>query len=86
MVEWNNARVLEESKRRDRLVDHIVDVGDKEVKLNFALNIALAAFSFVAFVVTREVVSFSFMAVPAVSIAFNIYKESKGDKDSGKDE
>lgn len=80
MVEWNNARVLEESKRRDRLVDHIIDSGSREIKLNFILNAVLAGLSFLAFVITREAVSFSFMAVPAVSVAFNIYKESRNDK------
>lgn len=81
MVEWNNARVMDESKRRDKIVDHIIYTERKGVNYNFILNLAFSTFSFVSFILTRDPASFGFMAVPAVSVVFNIYKERKSSKD-----
>lgn len=85
MVAWNDAKILDESKRLDKLVDSSIKQANRENLFSFALNFLFAALAFVSFLATSSPASFGFLAVPGVTIAINGVKILSG-KDRYKDE
>lgn len=81
MVDWNNARTIDESNRLDKIVDASTKCVAREQWFTFVLNLSFAAMTLVAFVMTGNVVSFGFMAVPAISIFVNVRKRKMDDED-----
>ena len=81
IVLWNNAMILDESARADRLTDAAIKQSKVELILNFVVNVVFALASLVAFVVTGDVLSFGFLAIPAVSIVINLYREKHSEDD-----
>lgn len=81
MVDWNNARTIDESNRLDKIVDASTKGAAREQWLTFVLNLSFAAMTLIAFVITGDVVSFGFMAVPAISIFVNVKRRKRDDED-----
>ena len=77
IVAWGNARIIDESERLNRLVDASIESVKREQRMNFMLNALFAILSFIAFVVTGSLWSFSLMAVPVVSVVVNIKDKDK---------
>ena len=71
MVAWNDAKIIEESKRQDRIVDAGIKEARRENTFSFVLNAGFALISLIAFLVTKDPASFGFLAVPGVSIVIN---------------
>lgn len=87
MVAWNNAKILDESKRLDKLVDAGIKQVSRENIFSFILNLGFAILSAVTFILTGNLVSFGFLAIPSVSIVFNgisILRKDKHDSDRSK--
>ena len=87
MVAWNNAKIIDESKRLDKLVDAGIKQVNRENVFSFILNAGFAIISLIAFVATRDPASFGFLAVPGISIVFNgfsILRKEKSDSESEK--
>ena len=85
MVAWNDARILDESKRHDKITDAAISQANKGQWLSFVLNALFAVLSFAAFIVTGSIVSFGFLAIPGISVVFNIVQNSKDKKESKED-
>ena len=66
MVAWNNAKILDESKRLDKLVDAGIKQVSRENVFSFVLNAGFAIVSLIAFIATRDPASFGFLAVPGI--------------------
>ena len=81
MVSWNDAKIVDESKRLDKLVDASIEEAKRENTLSFALNVLFLLGSFAAFMITRDPLSFGFLSVPGVTIAVNVWKDRKDSKD-----
>lgn len=71
MMSWNDAKIIDESKRLDKLVDADIRQSSVDSLMSFLINIVFALISFLAFVITGNPASFGFLAVPGVSIAIN---------------
>lgn len=81
MVEWNNARVIDESKRLDRIVDAAVVDGRRRAWITFLISSVSMIASSIAFVITGSVLALSPLSVPTVTIAVNIAKSIRDGKD-----
>lgn len=83
MVDWNNARTVDESKRLTMLAESIKKGVVRDQWLSFALNVSFALMSFAALLATGSALSFGFLAIPAVSVAVNIVNDKrKPDKEN----
>lgn len=80
MVAWNDASIIDASKREDKLVDAAIKQAKVGQGLSFVLNLVFTALSFVGFVATGSLASFGFMSVPVISVGFNIWKDSRSGK------
>lgn len=72
MVAWNDAQIIDASKRLDRFADAAVSSIERDSVLTFSLNLVFAILSFIAFIVTGSVWSYGLLAIPGVSIAVNV--------------
>lgn len=79
IISWNNALIIDESRRADKLTDAAISQSRAELYLNFAVNVVFTVSSLVAFVATGDAASFGFLAIPAVTVAVNIYRRKKED-------
>ncbi|MEC4273425.1 hypothetical protein VJ923_09680 [Adlercreutzia sp. R25] len=88
MVAWNDASIIDASKREDKLVDAAIRQAKVGQGLSFVLNLVFTVLSFAGFVVTGNLASFGFMSVPVISVGFNIWKDRQADKakDTGRSE
>lgn len=89
MVEWNDAQIIDESGRNDRLVDAAIKQKRRGQLYSFLLNGIFAVLAFAAFVITKDAASFSLLAVPGATIAVNVVLDlkNKGRRaDDGQDE
>lgn len=77
MVQWNNARTIDESRRQDRLVDAIIEESKRENWQTFVLSLVFAAFAFIAFIVTGSAWSYGMLAVPGASIVVNFVRNHR---------
>lgn len=85
MVAWNDARIIDESKRLDAAVDALITQKNKAQWMAFSVNVLFLIATFLSFVWTGSPASFGFLAVPGVSIAFNIVRDSRsGEHDEGR--
>lgn len=82
MIEWNDAQILDESRRNDKLVDCFVKNQNRNQVLSFAINFGFLLASFVSFLITRDPVSFGFLSVPGITIAVNLWKDRDKEDDS----
>lgn len=86
MVAWNDAKIIDESKRLDKLVEASIRETSKENTFSFILNAGFALISMVVFLATKEPMSFSFLAVPGISIVINgvsILRKDKKEPEDG---
>lgn len=81
MIAWNDAKILDESKRLDRIVDETILNSKRESWFSFILNLVFSVGSVALFLATENPFSFGLLSVPGISIVFNFAKEIKG-KDS----
>lgn len=81
MVAWNDTKLADESKRLDRIADAAISQANRGQWLSFALNAVFAVASFVAFILTGDAAAFGFLAIPGISVVFNIVKDNKSEKD-----
>lgn len=86
MVAWNDAKIIDESKRLDKLVEASIRETSKENTFSFILNAGFALISMVVFLATKEPMSFGFLAVPGISIVINgvsILRKDKKEPEDG---
>lgn len=81
MVEWNNANIIDGSKRMDRIVDSAISAVRRDAFFSFVLNLVFAISAVVAFILTGNAWSYGMLAVPGISIAINYVKDKKSNKD-----
>ena len=74
MLEWNDAQILDASRRNDGLARGEIAQGRREQWFSFILNIAFLGAAFFSFAMTQNAASFGFLAVPGVTIAVNLYR------------
>lgn len=74
MLAWNDAQIVDGAKRNDKLANAEIKQGAREQWLSFILNALFIAAAFFAFVITGNAASLSFLAVPGVTVAVNIYR------------
>jgi hypothetical protein len=80
MIEWNDAQILDESRRNDKLVDCFVKNQNRNQILSFAINFGFLLASFISFLITRDPASFGFLSVPGITIAVNLWKDREKKK------
>lgn len=89
MVAWNDAKIIDESRRQDKIVEAGIKEARRENTFSFVLNAGFAVISLIAFLATKDPASFGFLAVPGVSIAINgvnILRKGKGKSDKDEDD
>lgn len=78
IIAWNDAQIIDESKRLDKLTDAVISNRRASLMTSFIINLVFVASTFVSFVVTNgNLASFGFLAVPGVSVVFNIWRDRK---------
>lgn len=82
MVAWNDAQILDESKRNDKLTDAFISQKKVGQWLTFLINGIFTLVTFVAFLITRDPASFGFLAIPGVTIAINVWQSKHDRSDS----
>ena len=86
IIAWNDAQIIDESKRLDKLTDAVISNRKMSLVTSFIINLVFVVFTFVSFIVTNgNPASFGFLAVPGVSVVFNIWRDSK-DADRNRDD
>lgn len=78
MIEWNDAKILDESRRLDRIVDEVVLNSKRDSWFSFILNLVFSVGSIVLFFATKNPFSFGLLSIPGINIVFNFAKEAKG--------
>lgn len=71
MVAWNDAKIIDESARLDKLTDANIKQTKIESILSFVLNFSFVAIAFIAFIVTKDIASFGFLSIPGITIVIN---------------
>lgn len=79
MVAWNDAQIIDASKRDDKLTNAFIRSRTRDQWLSFAINAIFIFAAFISFIVTGDPSSFGFLAIPGVNIAFNIWKSRRDD-------
>lgn len=77
MTDWNDAKIIDESKRLDKITDAAIANIKLESILTFAINALFAMTAFLAFVITENAASFGLLSVPGITIAVNLWKSRK---------
>lgn len=77
MVAWNDAQILDDSKRMDRLVDTAAKTVSREGVFTFVLNLVFALLAFAGFIITGSMASYGMLAIPGISIAVNVAQKSR---------
>lgn len=78
MVAWNDAQILDESKRSDRLMNAAVSHAKTSLVLSGAIQILSLLATFVAFIMTESALSFGFLTVPVATIVINVAIKVRG--------
>ncbi len=86
MVEWNDAQIIDESDRSDRLVDAAIGQKKRGQLYTFLLNGLFAVLAFFAFVITEDAASFSLLAVPGATIIVNVALDVRNKKHKTEDD
>lgn len=77
MTDWNDARIIDESKRLDKMTDAAISNIRLESILTFTINAVFAMTAFLAFVITKDPASFGLLSVPGITIAVNLWRSRK---------
>ena len=77
MVAWNDAQILDDSKRMDRLVDTAAKTVSREGVFTFVLNLVFALLAFAGFLITGSMASYGMLAIPGISIAVNVAQKNR---------
>lgn len=72
MVAWNDAQIIDASKRLDKFADAAIKNVRLETVLTFILNFGFASGSFAAFIITGNLWSYGLLAIPGITIAVNL--------------
>lgn len=65
----------------DKIVDSAIKEVHRDTTFSFVLNLVFAIATLIAFVLTGSAWSYGMLAVPGISIAINLAKEKKGDRE-----
>lgn len=79
MVAWNDAQIIDESKRNDRITDAVISQRKWSQILSFAINVVFVGVTLTSFLITGDPASFGFLAIPGVTIAINVWQDRKED-------
>lgn len=71
---WNDAWTIDESKRQDRLVDNEIRQSRVGTILTFVLMVFFGVLTLCSFLITGNVASFGFLAVPVLNVLGNMMK------------
>lgn len=71
---WNDTTTIDESRRQDILVENEIKQQERGAKLTMVLMTTFALLAFIAFLTTRDPVSFSFLSVPCLTVIGNVLK------------
>lgn len=82
MVAWNDAQILDESKRADTLMNAFLRSKTRGQWMSFLVNVIFTGAALVSFLVTHDAASFGFLALPGINVVFNIWKSRKHPEDS----
>lgn len=85
MLAWNDAQILDESKRNDRLVNAEVKQGYISLVFTFVINTLIIVGVLIAFVVTNNPNVFWAFTLPGASVVGNVVISVK-DKGKSKDQ
>ena len=82
IISWNNATIIEGSKRESKLVNEFVSHRKWAQIFSFLINFSIPVAGIVAFVLTKEPACLSCLGVPALSIGVNVWREHKDSEDN----
>lgn len=86
MLDWNDAMILDESKRQDKIVDAEIKQSRLSSFLNFIFNTIVIVAVFVAFVITENPNVFWAFTVQGASLVANVVIHIKDKDDNEKGE
>ena len=72
MIAWNDAQILDESSRSDRLTLAAISQAKASLFLSGAIQIFSLLAAFIAFIITESSLSFGFLTVPVATIVINV--------------
>ena len=72
LIQWNNAQILDESRRQDEALKLAKAESRRKSYLSFITNIVPIVISGVAFILTHDTNALWFLSVPCVTIGANI--------------
>ena len=72
LIEWNNAQILDESRRQDEALKLAKIESRRKSYLSFLTNIVPVLIGGIAFIVTHDTNALWFLSVPCVTIGANI--------------
>ncbi|MEG2934118.1 MAG: hypothetical protein RR842_11095 [Gordonibacter sp.] len=79
MTDWNDAKIIDESKRLDKIAEAAIADIKLETVLTFAINAIFAFTAFFAFIITNNAASFGLLSVPGITIAVNLWRNRQKD-------
>lgn len=79
MVAWNDAQIIDSSKRDDRLTESFTKSVTRNQWFSFLINIVFTGCAFAGFIFTSDPAAFGFLAIPGINVAFNIWKSRNDD-------
>lgn len=82
MVAWNDAQILDESKRADLFTQAFLRSKTRGQWMSFLINGIFTIAALLSFIITRDPASFGFLALPGINVVFNIWKSRKQPEDS----
>lgn len=82
MVAWNDAQILDESKRADTLMNAFLRSKTRGQWMSFLINVVFTGAALISFIITHDAASFGFLALPGVNVVFNIWKSRKHPEES----
>ncbi len=77
MTDWNDAKIIDESRRLDKMTEAAISHIRLESVLTFLINAIFAVIAFLAFIWTLDPASFGLLSVPGITIAVNLWKGRK---------
>lgn len=73
MIEWNDALIIKESERQDRLTDAEIEQGKNGQNLSALIMLFFGFLSFIAFIVTKSPYAWGLLAIPVVAYISNLF-------------
>ena len=83
IVEWNDAMIVDTSRRANLLAKAEVRNKTRSHWLNFIVNVLFISGSLVSFIATGNPAALGFLAIPGITVAVNVYRSRGRDSDEG---